>query len=33
MYSPRALALVSPFASVKDLAKQYVGKLGNYLAK
>lgn len=30
---PRALALISPFASVKDLAKQHVGKIGTFLAK
>ena len=31
--NPRALALISPFASVKNLAQEYIGKLGTFLAK
>lgn len=30
---PAALVLISPFASVKSLAKEFVGVLGHYLAK
>ena len=31
--NPRALVLISPFSSVKNLVKEYIGKLGTILAK
>lgn len=31
--SPRALVLVSPFTSIKNLAKELAGKIGHILAK
>lgn len=31
--NPRALVLISPFSSIKTLAGQFAGKVGNILAK
>ena len=31
--NPRCLCLISPFASVKNLVSEFVGKIGTLLAK